>query len=389
MNALTVVVPLLIYRPFKVLALITSSAGVPMGGVVVDIPIGTDVTITATNGTCVVTRIISSPDCSVIDPCTNPTISLGGPVCASDGSPFYSVDYVVSSNVTGGWSNVGTITPNSIINIPSGTDLILGLEVSGCNTTIINIPSLNCPQCEKPTLTTGPTVCNATNDTYSVSFNSDADAASVTASAGTILGNTVTDIPFGTDVTITASNGLGCEVSQTITGLTNCPVDCEYPNLTVGKAVCQGNNTYSFTFSSNGSVTKTTAGIITGNTVTNIPIGTDVVISAENDNCINVLTVLSPANCLDFEIPTAFTPNGDGVNDYWEIPGLKELYPYNVVRIYNRWGNLLFESNGYDIPWNGKYNGEDLPVASYYFIIELNDEVQEAHTGTVTIMKKN
>jgi gliding motility-associated-like protein len=96
-------------------------------------------------------------------------------------------------------------------------------------------------------------------------------------------------------------------------------------------------------------------------------------------------------NDCDIYIPTAFTPDEDNVNDVWEISNIDQIYPENIVRIYNRWGNLLFESEKgkYETkPWDGKYNGEQLPVASYYFIIEYNSSKKKADTGTVTIVKK-
>lgn len=91
-------------------------------------------------------------------------------------------------------------------------------------------------------------------------------------------------------------------------------------------------------------------------------------------------------------IPTAFTPNSDGVHDTWEIYNLDEAYPKNVVRIYNRWGGLLYEhDSSVDGPynqnaWKGDYNNEPMPVASYYFIIEMNDANERVESGTISIL---
>lgn len=84
-----------------------------------------------------------------------------------------------------------------------------------------------------------------------------------------------------------------------------------------------------------------------------------------------------------FFIATALTPNGDGANDTWTIGGL-EFFPQSSVQVFNRWGQLLFESTGYNTPWDGRYNGSELPVADYYFIITYDQE-KEPITGTVTI----
>jgi gliding motility-associated-like protein len=99
---------------------------------------------------------------------------------------------------------------------------------------------------------------------------------------------------------------------------------------------------------------------------------------------INITVV--QCDTLELVIPTGFTPDGDGVNDVWEIVNLGAMYPNAIVKVYNRWGNPLFESApGYPQPWDGTFNGERLPVASYYFYIEFNSG-REPETGSVTII---
>ena len=90
------------------------------------------------------------------------------------------------------------------------------------------------------------------------------------------------------------------------------------------------------------------------------------------------------SQCL--EIPNAFSPNGDGINDYWQIY-LIELYPNAVIEIFNRWGTVVYKSkNGYDPPWDGSYKGRPLPVDSYYYFIDLHNGTKPLD-GNVTIVK--
>ncbi len=84
-----------------------------------------------------------------------------------------------------------------------------------------------------------------------------------------------------------------------------------------------------------------------------------------------------------FVITNALTPNGDGVNDTWILGGL-EFFPNATVQVFNRWGQLMFESIGYAAPWDGTFQGQLLPVADYYFVIEYAND-KEPITGTVTI----
>ena len=71
-------------------------------------------------------------------------------------------------------------------------------------------------------------------------------------------------------------------------------------------------------------------------------------------------------------IPNAFSPNGDGINDTWVIKGLQG-YPDSKVQIYNRWGQLVYNSRGYTSPWDGRYNGSPLPVGTFYYVIVANN----------------
>lgn len=100
----------------------------------------------------------------------------------------------------------------------------------------------------------------------------------------------------------------------------------------------------------------------------------------------SVIVTINNCDIIDIEIPTGFTPDGDGVNDVWEIPNLNILFPNNVVEIYGRWGGLIFESEGYEIPWDGKYKDKKMPLGSYYFVIDLGND-SDPVKGTVTIIE--
>jgi gliding motility-associated-like protein len=84
-----------------------------------------------------------------------------------------------------------------------------------------------------------------------------------------------------------------------------------------------------------------------------------------------------------FFISNMITPNGDGANDFWVLGGL-EYYPDAKITVFNRWGQKVYDATGYNAPWFGTYDGEQLPVADYYYIIDYSDEF-EPITGTVTI----
>jgi len=77
----------------------------------------------------------------------------------------------------------------------------------------------------------------------------------------------------------------------------------------------------------------------------------------------------------EFTIPTAFTPNGDGDNETFEIPALAG-YPNATIEIFSPWGASVFSATGAEYAkkgWDGNFKGEELPTAAYYYVIDFND----------------
>ncbi len=105
--------------------------------------------------------------------------------------------------------------------------------------------------------------------------------------------------------------------------------------------------------------------------------------SCETDSTFIVKSAFD--DCID--IPSAFTPNDDGVNDTWVID-MQGLYPNAEIEVFDRWGKIVFYSKGYeeDQYWDGTYNGRKLPMDAYYYIIHLKNGAERI-SGTVTIMR--
>ena len=81
-----------------------------------------------------------------------------------------------------------------------------------------------------------------------------------------------------------------------------------------------------------------------------------------------------------------FTPNGDNYNDSWIIDNMY-LYPEAELQIFNRWGNLIYNTKGEYVPWDGVINGVDTPSDTYYYIINLNAPDKEPLIGNITIVR--
>ncbi|MGB1041559.1 MAG: gliding motility-associated C-terminal domain-containing protein [Flavobacteriales bacterium] len=101
-------------------------------------------------------------------------------------------------------------------------------------------------------------------------------------------------------------------------------------------------------------------------------------------------------NCQRKFSPLYISPNGNGINDCWVVPGLKK-YPKNTLKLFDRWGNLVYEKEGYmndfcGIP-NTKYGKEKaekdglLPGTRYFYILDIGDSKIEPYTGLLKIIK--
>jgi gliding motility-associated-like protein len=113
---------------------------------------------------------------------------------------------------------------------------------------------------------------------------------------------------------------------------------------------------------------------------------TNYTVTSQIGNCTvtdNVTVTVGPP----IFIYNSFTPNGDGVNDTWVIPGV-EKFENIEVNVYDRWGQNVFRSIGYAQPWDGTNKGRFLPTGPYYYHIELNslDVSIAPFTGEVSII---
>jgi gliding motility-associated-like protein len=111
----------------------------------------------------------------------------------------------------------------------------------------------------------------------------------------------------------------------------------------------------------------------------------------EHPTCVatsdTVIVVSSLCDGFDPVFPTVITPNFDGKNDLFVINFLEKVYPECKVVIFNRWGSVVFESVGYQDPWDGTYKGEPLPMGTYFYKIELNDTDNTVFNGPISIIR--
>jgi hypothetical protein len=237
---------------------VTSTPGVgvlnPGLQTITGIPAGVGVSLTATNGSCTqVVPILAPTNCPV--ECQKPILTVGNPICNGN---TYSIHFYVGSsglNTANVTSDAGTIAGNIITGIQIGTSVKITASTGvGCESTITVESPISCTTgCVPPQLTVGQPICYGT--TYAVSFAVD-PGISVSANAGNIIGNLITNIQAGTNLTITA--GTGSCVTRIYVVSPDCSNPCLNPGISLSGPICRpGGVTYYFNYTATAGTTVT------------------------------------------------------------------------------------------------------------------------------------
>lgn len=121
-----------------------------------------------------------------------------------------------------------------------------------------------------------------------------------------------------------------------------------------------------------------------------IPIDSLKVIVTDNHNCTATDTMLIFAcNIRELfkNMPNTITPNGDGTNDVWHIPYMDQ-FPKAVLEIFDRWGRLVYHTNNVlGEPWDGTSNGREMPMDSYFYVLDLKFLNFEPLSGSVNLIR--
>ncbi len=332
----------------------------------------------------------------------SPTIVLTDPSPVCDPSLVDLTDAAVTAGSDPGtftyFDGMGTAVPDPT-QVGSGNYFITLQDANGCQAagqvtaTVNPTPTLTVTDpaavCEPSLIDlTAPSV-TAGSDPGTLTYWDDLNA--------TIATGTPNAVAQGTYY-IQLEDANGCTSIEAVNATINPLEDASFtltPTCDGATAIVLGASGGTFTLLSATSATiDPTTGTVTGASYNEV---LDVEYTTNGASCPNSSTemvVVDDCTPQDLIIPTAFTPGADGAHDTWEIVGLDNLYPNNRVLVFNRWGNKVFEhsssaANPYsNNMWDGTFNGAQLPVASYYYIIETNDaNSSEKFEGTVTILQ--
>jgi gliding motility-associated-like protein len=302
----------------------------------------------------------------------------------------------VTASVTGGtgpytysWNSVPVQATPTAAGLTAGNYTVTVTDANGCTAT--NNVTISQPASGMVVAITQENILCAGGTNGSATATVTGGLEPYTFSWNTIpvqTKETATDLSAGT-FTITITDSFGC-IKTAIVNIT------EPQPLSIQSAVTPA----SCPDSKDGSVILTITGStgpfivlwtedgFTGPNRSELEPGTYNAVITDHNNCGESIVVnvefTYTFGCLI--IPQVITPNNDGFNDVWRIRNI-DLYPNAEVRIFTRWGKMIFSTkNLSDNPWNGTIGGKPAPTDSYHYILYLNDG-SAPRSGVISVIR--
>ncbi|HTB05481.1 MAG TPA: gliding motility-associated C-terminal domain-containing protein, partial [Bacteroidia bacterium] len=338
----------------------------------------TTYTLTVSNGNCsnsntVVVNVLPQPMANVGPSksiCLGDSTNIGGPMVSGLTYTWSSASGLSSYTISDPYAHPIVTTTYTLI-VSNG----LCTSIDSVTISVFTAPVVNAGShktiCKGDSATIGS--ASVSGLTYSWSPSSGLNSSTISQPNASPAITTL--------YTLTVING-GCSKSDTVSVTVN-PVPaanvgngqtlCDASSVTLGGPAVTG-DTYMWTPATGlNSATISDPTANPGTTITYTLTETDTSTGCSMSNQVTITTVPT-------DLYTGISPNGDGVNDWWDIPMLN-CYPTNSVIIVNRWGSEVWSANNYDndnIKWAGKdNNGVDLPDGTYYYIIKYNNIEKE------------
>lgn len=192
-------------------------------------------------------------------------------------------------------------------------------------------------------------------------------------------------------VTLEARNGRGCKSTQTH----DIYIEDFLPNAANDTIIVKGEYIH---FNANG------GGQYTWSPATHLDnpnIGNPTGFYPDTGRFTYVVDIVSPSNCSGSDtfmvwvvgeaqvfVPSAFTPNGDGLNDFLKPIGIG-YRQVNFFRVFDRWGTLVFHTSQFNHGWDGNWKGMPAEMGVYYWVLQMTDRFgkEELYKGDVTLIR--
>lgn len=386
------------YNASLVYTFTPAGPSVGAGGAITGMITGTTYAVVSNNGTCSSASSANFSNAAVLSIPVVPTVSIASPTCSSNG-------VATITNYVGGLTYLftpsgPTVNASGVISgMTVGTNYVVVASNGSCASTDSASFSISAMLASPatPTLNSVAPTCAADGSSSISNYNAANTYTFTPAGPSVGAGGVISGMITGTSYTVFSNNGTcssATSVSFTNAAQLSSPVA---PSLSVvNPLVCSGeraifqisgtsNNivTYSINGGSNQTITLNSSGLgIVEFVTSNIAVEIEL-LNINNGDCSLALSDMATVNVQFCSIPKGISPNGDGLNDSWDLSN----YDISKVEIFNRYGTKVYSKSNYQNEWFGlSDSGKELPDGTYYFVIDFTD--LETQTGWIYINRE-
>lgn len=323
------------------------------------------VTASAPNGT-------TCSDTTIVTVVASPVLAADTSIMRCAGAPFDLTPLYNTTGLTSTWNFGGTAVADPAAVTLSGIYQLIVANSTGCTDTAYATVLLDTVSTD---LTAAQVVCTQAADIIATVITGISPFEySINSNPGVYQTYNTFNVGSAGDYIITTRDSLGCTTTNTITVKLDPQFDIDAGQGFTIFTGEQGN----LLGSANQPVSSLLWSPATGltsltnfSTIANPIVTTTYTLSGVNTlGCTDSddVTVTVIPYCI--KVKNAFTPNGDGINDKWDVYDQFDCLKNVIVHVFNRYGNSVYESKDYRNTWDGRYKGKSLPDGTYYAVIE-------------------
>ncbi|MBL7892862.1 MAG: gliding motility-associated C-terminal domain-containing protein [Bacteroidia bacterium] len=274
------------------------------------------------------------------------------------------------------WSTLPVQTTSTAVGLSVGTYTVTVSDVNGCAVVTTSAAIITEPAALDVKSSSTHTICDKKSGAINVTVTGGTPLYTYSWSNGSVEED-VSGLDSGT-YTVEVSDANGCKISDTVI------VTQTYLTITLSSPTYTGGHNLSGYQSGDGSIDLTVSGLqgpfiykwsngANTEDLSHLPAGSYFVVVTDREGC-SAVGRIELSEPMIFEMPTGFSPNSDGKNDFFVVHGL-EISLNNQLTVFNRWGNIVYQSGPYLNNWDGvSLNGELLPDGTYFAVLEISDK---------------
>jgi gliding motility-associated-like protein len=308
--------------------------------------------------------------------CLNDTVTILGNVNPTNSSVSWTGPFI--------FSGTNTLTP--VVTGPGNYTITVTAGTTGCTsqstvqidppTTVsinqVNIQSVSCFGGNNGTISVQTDNSSGLSYAWTPAVSSGAQATGLSTGVYSVLVTNADGCTDDTTVFVAQSTPLNLSVTSLIDS------ECGEDNGSISVSASGGLGGYTYLWSTGA----------TGSVLNEVDAGSYTITITDNGGCeIDSVVSLDCTPLVPLVVPQFLSPNNDNKNDIWLVENLS-FYKDNKVTVYNRWGNVVFESEPYENDWNGCFKGDAtqvLPAATYFYVIDTKKKSQDPFTGYIEI----